>query len=307
MENFNFFKKGKEVVKKITTASVITGAVLTAKDSLKAETPILDDAKNIKTEESFSLKDNKEDIFDLNNQEFETLSEQERESLFGPGDFSFEKADSVPDLSQKYGYKQLGTRKLIGKERPYFGSEKTSEKGPFYKKIGQNEKSYLLGHVYPNVGVNGKALFYNYGPDGFGHICEIEGDTPVFRDENGKVYALICGNLLEFITTGSDNVPEKTQINKPQKERIDQPVYNQPKVDVKKQTEEQTVKLALMVTRYNWNRHQGRPSTLTKLGTYSTGTYIHVPVSQLPMYLQKGFESATPSGVDEYSYIVSMR
>lgn len=122
-----------------------------------------------------------------------------------PDDFSFEQIDSIPDADMKYGYKQMGTRKLVGAERAYFGSEKTSEKGPFSATRGPNDPIYTLGHVFP--GMTDAALFENYGPDGTAHLVELPADIKVFK-KKGKVYAVVCGNLLNLRMAPEEQAPE---------------------------------------------------------------------------------------------------
>ncbi len=130
-----------------------------------------------------------------------------------PDDFSFEQKDSIPDTSAKYGYKQLGKRKLVGAERAYFGSENTTEKGPFSATRSKDDPIYTLGHVFPSM--DSVALFENYGPDGKAHLVELPADIQVFK-KDGKVYAVVCGNLLKLRSAPGEKKPEKIKENKPE-------------------------------------------------------------------------------------------
>lgn len=125
----------------------------------------------------------------------------------------------------QYSYKQKGTRFLVGKERPYFGSEKIpGETGPFFLKINPSEVTQNLGEIFPQIGLNGRGLFYNFDPKGIAHICELEGTTKVVRNPSGKVYAVVCGNLLLFIEAfeGEKSTERISRVDPPAENFVDE-------------------------------------------------------------------------------------
>jgi hypothetical protein len=101
-----------------------------------------------------------------------------------------------PNPSALYGYDLLGTRKLVGEDRNYYGSMQVVENGPFNIKRTTTDTCFQLGELYPAMGVNGKSLFMNFDPDGTAHLTELPGATLVFV-RNGRPYACACGNLLK--------------------------------------------------------------------------------------------------------------
>ncbi len=134
-----------------------------------------------------------------------------------------------------YSYVPKGTRFLVGKERPYFGSQKVpDETGPYFKKINPDESTQNLGEIFPQIGLNGRGLFLNFSPNGIAHICELEGTTKVVRSQEGKIYAVVCGNLLVFLEAfEGEKSPEKTlkteqpapQVNKSQTPKEEYLIY----------------------------------------------------------------------------------
>lgn len=138
---------------------------------------------------------------------------------------------SLLSVNAQYTYKQLGTKFLVGKERPYFGSERIQETGPFFWKP-TGEKTQFLGDIFPHIGLSGRGLFYNFDPRGLAHICELEGTTEVVRSSAGKIYATACGNLLIFIEPfQKEVVPEKVIVRPPAPAPREDPyIYRAPPV-----------------------------------------------------------------------------
>lgn len=130
-------------------------------------------------------------------------------------------------VSGQYTWNQKGTKTLIGKERKYFGTETGPEE---LKKIAcgcephadySNQGLKKLGNLSPDMGENGKGLFWNFDKQGRAHLTELEGLDKVFLKGN-CVYAHACGNLLkqEELETKSP-APEKGSWKpyNPQKEK----------------------------------------------------------------------------------------
>lgn len=114
-----------------------------------------------------------------------------------------------PCATCAYGYQKLGTRHLVGADRNYYGSMRTSTTAGFSATKQTNDATLLLGNVFPAIGTKGNGLFFNYSPNGVAHLTELQGNTEVFL-RDGKVYAVICGNLLEDATTASTNSNKST-------------------------------------------------------------------------------------------------
>lgn len=127
----------------------------------------------------------------------------------------------------EYSYKKQGTRFLVGKERAYYGSEKVpGETGPFFLKINSSEETQNLGEIFPQIGLNGRGLFYDWDPKGIAHICELEGTTKVVRSDSGKIYAVVCGNLLGFIEAFEEpKAPAKVERKPKPKPEAEQEEY----------------------------------------------------------------------------------
>ncbi len=104
----------------------------------------------------------------------------------------------IPCNSCGYGFDQIGYRQLVGKNRKYFGSEKSTERKDFSAKPAPSDRELILSDVFPAMG--DVALFRNYSPDGWYHLTELPSDTKVFKAK-GMVYAFACENLLELEAT----------------------------------------------------------------------------------------------------------
>lgn len=99
-----------------------------------------------------------------------------------------------------------------GQIRNYYGSEKIKTNCIFHSDY-KSEKVQLLGDLFPQLGLTGKGLFYNFDKSGLAHIIELDGRIEVFQKDN-CIYAVACGNLLIFIEPfQKEEIPEKV-VNK---------------------------------------------------------------------------------------------
>jgi hypothetical protein len=113
----------------------------------------------------------------------------------------------------QYSYFLKGQKEMVGKGqiRNYYGSEKIKTNCIFHSDY-KSEKVQLLGDLFPQLGLSGKGLFYNFDKSGLAHIIELDGRVEVFQKGN-CIYALACGNLLVFIEAfEKEQAPEKVSI-----------------------------------------------------------------------------------------------
>lgn len=108
----------------------------------------------------------------------------------------------LSSASAQYSWKQKGLKTLVGKERGYFGTETRPEE---LKKLAcgcephadyANQGLKFLGNLSPDMGENGKGIFWNFDKQGRAHLTELEGKDQIFLKGN-CVYAYACGNLLK--------------------------------------------------------------------------------------------------------------
>lgn len=164
--------------------------------------------KTIKFEEKFDLEGGDSDL----DFEIEFLSST-------PDDFSVFDKDSIPDNSAKYGWKFMGTKKMLNKtiDVGYYGTFKHGTRtdlmdGPFRAEKKDTDNVYLLCNLIPSMG--DYALFYNFSPNGDAHLVELSASLPVFS-KDGKIYAVICGNRLVLDSVGPvEEAPKKVEVEK---------------------------------------------------------------------------------------------
>jgi len=122
----------------------------------------------------------------------------------------------------QYSYVQKGQKELVGKTRNFYGSEKVKTSCNFHSDY-KNEKIQFLGNLFPQLGLAGKGLFYNFDKTGMAHITELDGKLEVFQKGN-CIYAVACGNLLVFIESfQKEEIPEKVP---KKKDNYEPPVNN---------------------------------------------------------------------------------
>lgn len=126
--------------------------------------------------------------------------------------------DTLPNSEFKYGFRKMGEDSILNKTMlaSYFGSEKTSHKGPFFMKQKKDDPVYTLKDVEPSMG--NKALFYNFDRNGKGHLFELPDTVRVFSDDLGNYYAVACGNLLKLVSVDEEVVETKEKVKEKKSE-----------------------------------------------------------------------------------------
>ncbi len=185
--NFNKIKSGL----KILGISTLGLGSLSAKDMVDFKNADnVSKTENTKIQDNNSLISNNGETVELTPaymaflREFEGLAVQ----------------DTMPTPEFKYGFRKMGEDSILNKTMlaSYFGSEKTSYKGPFFMKQKKDDPIYTLKDVEPSMG--SKALFYNFDRNGKGHLFELPDTVRVFSDDLGNYYAVACGNLLKLVS-----------------------------------------------------------------------------------------------------------
>lgn len=126
-------------------------------------------------------------------------------------------------VSAQYTYKLKGQKELVGERRNFYGTD-TVNVSNLKKACGckphadyQNQLTQNLGNLFPDMGLRGRGLFWNFDKKGDSHLTELDGSVEIFQ-VNGCAYAKACGNLIKLEEFAEKiKVPEKVE-RKPQPE-----------------------------------------------------------------------------------------
>lgn len=182
----------------------------------------------------------------------------------------------------QYSYVLKGQKELVGKKRNYYGSEKISSNCNFHSDY-KGEKKQFLGDLFPQLGLAGKGLFYNFDKTGMAHITELDGKVEVFQ-KGECIYAVACGNLLLFIESYEKNIKPERKMEQPapQKKEWTAPVSK---------PEAPRTERMVMVQKYQtffWQKlSYGCPQSVEKGDKRKLGEPFLVPESELEYYLNK--------------------